>query len=241
MILAFILLLFMNRGDGNINLRGGEDRDLFSLGDIVELSTHVFKERITGSTRSDLARQSRISPEVNHEVIFVIKQRNIEELTRVLHDVSDPKSKNYGKHKTLQEVVDLTANSVSRDAVLSYLRSFGAQIVSESLSGEYVTAIGPIRLWEELFHTEFFMFHQTEERDHVHKLVRAEHYYIPVGLDSHVESVFNTVQMPLRLFGGPVISPLPIHDVIGRNNKKKTESFFYPGSITPDKLKVRKS
>jgi subtilase family serine protease len=221
-------------------MRGSENRDLYNLNDDIEIKPHVFKERIAGLRRPDLIKLNRISPETDHKVIFVIKQRNLEELKRILHDVSDPSSINYGKHKTRQEVADLTANLISRDYLVSYLTSVGATDLSETLDGEYVTANAPIRLWEEMFHTEFFMFHQTQDLDRIKKFVRAEHYYIPVSLDAHVESVFNTVQMPIEMFGIPIILPEPIHDVDNKNNKKETQGgVFFSGMITPDKLKVR--
>jgi hypothetical protein len=85
------------------------------------------------------------------------------------------------------------------------------------------------------------MFHQTHDVDHVLKVGRAEHYSIPAGLDLHVESVFNTIQMPLRSFGGPIISPIPIHNIDNRNSKERIQSqhVFVRDVITPDKLKVR--
>jgi tripeptidyl-peptidase-1 len=222
------------------HMHESNDRDLFSLDDNKAIKTHSFKRRITGYSRIGIAKQSRVSPEINHEVVFVIKQRNIEELKRILHDVSDMYSSNYGKHRTRQEVADLTANPISRDYLISFLTSKGANIVSETLSGEYVTANAPIRLWEEIFHTEFFIFHRTQDAKHVDKFVRAEYYYLPATLDSHVQCVFNTVQMPIKLHGGPIVVPEPLNKVDNRNHKKRSqETSFVPNRITPDKLKVR--
>jgi subtilase family serine protease len=237
--LIFILFLFVSNEGVNCKL-GVEVKNPSSFIDGKVSTSHVFKEKIAGVGRLDFARQSRISPETIHEIVFVIKQRNIEELTAILHDVSDPKSINYGMHKTRQEVKDLTENPISRDVVVSYLRSTGATIVSETLDGQYVTANGPIRLWEDIFHTEFFMFHQTQDA-HRNKLVRAEHYSIPAELDQHVHSVFNTIQMPVQLFGGYTKSPTPIPAVIDNRSNKKTTQYtrFQNNAITPDKLKVR--
>jgi hypothetical protein len=237
--LVFILFLFVNNEGVDCKL-GDEDKNPSSFIDGKGTRGHVFKEKIAGVGRLDLARQSRISPGIDHEVVFVIKQRNIEELTAILHDVSDPKSMNYGKHKTREEVAGLTANPISRDAVVSYLTSTGATVVSETLNGEYVTVNGPIRLWEELFHTEFFMFHQTQAGGHMNKLMRAEHYSIPAELDQHVESVFNTIQMPVQLFGGHNVPSVAMHDNNNRSNRKKSQSIisFYEKAITPDKLRA---
>jgi hypothetical protein len=40
-----------------------------------------------------------------------------------------------------------------------------------------------------------------------------------VSLDAHIESVFNTVQMPIEMFGRPIVLPEPIYDVDNRNSK----------------------
>jgi hypothetical protein len=251
--LIFILFLFVNNEGVDCKL-GVEDKDLSSFIDDKGTRGHIFKEKIAGVGRLDLQRQSRISPDMNHEVVFVIKQRNIEELTVILHDVSDPKSINYGKHKTRQEVKDLTANPSSRDALVSYLTSpsIGATIVSETSGGEYVTAKGPIKLWEEMFHNEFFLFHQISQeggQGRVREVVRAEHYSLPTELDQHVESVFNTIQMPSHEFGGGggglnVPVPVPMHaiDERDRSNRKRSTAYtpqFIDNAITPDKLRVR--
>jgi tripeptidyl-peptidase I len=140
-------------------------------------------------------KQSRMSNEYNHEVVFVIKQKNMEELTRFLHDVSDPLSDNYGQHMTRTGVTELTSNPEGRNSVLEYLHATGATVVSETLGGEYITAAAPIGVWEEMFDCEFHVFHQTREDMSIEEFVRTEFYSLPAILDNHVESVFNTVDM----------------------------------------------
>jgi hypothetical protein len=52
---------------------------------------HVFKENMPSvSMRTDLLRSDRVHGASVHEVVFVIRQRNMEGLTDILHDVSDP-------------------------------------------------------------------------------------------------------------------------------------------------------
>ena len=159
--------------------------------------THVLKGSIQHlSSRMDISKQSRMSDDYVHEVIFVIKQKNMEELTRFLHDVSDPQSANYGQHMTGTAVSHLTYNSQGRESLLEYLHSTGATVVTETLGGEYITASAPIPVWERMFSCEFFMFHQTQKNEITKRVVRTESYSIPVCLDNHVESVFGTVELP---------------------------------------------
>ena len=164
--------------------------------------THVFRESNTHSyLRRDIDKRGRAWSDHPHEVIFVIQQRNMEELTSILHDISDPNSSNYGQHWSREDVVDFTSNPGGRDAVVSYLNSNGAFIVSETLAGEYVTAVAPIKVWEKIFKTEFYSFIGTHYDESVHTVIRAEDYWIPRELDKHVTSVLNTIEL---------LTPLPI-------------------------------
>ena len=164
--------------------------------------THVFKESNTHlSIRRGIAKQNRALHDHPHEVIFVIQQRNMKELTSILHDISDPNSSNYGQHWSRDDVVDFTSNPEGRDAVVSYLNSNGASVVSETLAGEYVTALAPVKVWEKIFKTEFYSYIVTHYDESVHTVIRAEEYWIPRELDKHVASVLNTIE---------VLTPVPI-------------------------------
>lgn len=79
------------------------------------------------------------------------------------------------------------------------------------MGGEYITASASIKTWEETFHTEFCHFHHTNTHDKsvITKVIRAEHYSIPIHLHTHVESVFHTVQIPYPIFGTPKSQPKP--------------------------------
>jgi hypothetical protein len=58
--------------------------------------THVFKEEMAQlSSRSDLVNQGRLADHHVHEIIFAMQLRNTVEVTRILHDASDPLSRNY--------------------------------------------------------------------------------------------------------------------------------------------------
>ena len=158
---------------------------------------HVFMESIPQlNRRSDIQKINRMTSDYVHEVTFVIRQRNMLELTTILNDVSDPASVNYGHHMTKEEVAALTSNYEARDAVISHLTASSASFVKETLHGEYVTASAPISVWESMFNTQFFMFHQSEDSRTIRKVVRAESYSIPIGLRHHVDGVLNTIQIP---------------------------------------------
>lgn len=172
------------------------------------VGSHVFRESIPLlPSRNDLRKRNRVRHDYIHEVIFVVRQRNMDGLTNILHDISNPASANFGQHLSREEVAHLTTNPLSRDIIISFLKSNGATIVSETRYGEYITANAPIEVWERLFKTEFFSFHQTQRNGHINEIIRTERYYIPKDLDSHVESVFKTIEVPDQPHGdAPIFS-----------------------------------
>ena len=189
------------------------------------------------STRKDIIRRERPSSDHIHEVIFVIPPMNMDELTRILYDVSDPLSASYGQHLTREEVTTLTSNPESRDIVMKYLQSKGAVNISETLYGDYIIASARIEVWEEMFDTEFYIFHQIHEDKVVNEVIRAEKYWIPLELDSHVESVLKTVDIhSYRDYLDPVRHSDPAAAMQGKKakkGKKQVEEVSYDGYITP--------
>ena len=192
--------------------------------------THVFKERNAYlSAMGDTKKQNRARHDHIHEVVFVIQQKNMDELTSILHDISDPYSPNYGRHWTREEVVDFTSNPDGRDAVVSYLHSNGASFVSETLAGEYITARAPIEVWEKILNTEFFLFTLTHHDKSIQNVIRAERYWIPRDLDIYVASVLNTIEIHHQILKSP--SKVSLASKIG---KFSSTAFGY---VTPTKLR----
>ena len=192
-------------------------------------SSHVFKEHAPRfQSMDDITMLGRVQHDFVHEVVFVIRQQNMDELTRILYDVSDPLSANYGKHMTRENVVSLTSNPVAVDVVTTYLTSIGANKISATPGGEYITASAPTSLWEGVLDTEFYLFHKLQSNGKVTAVVRAEKYSVPRELDKHLESVLNTIEMPLNPLGR-----LPVK----MTKKMHSNAYDYTYSITPSKIK----
>ena len=172
------------------NLRGSQHDD--------GLHTHIFREDIAQlSTRIDLVKQTRAANDTIHEVVFILPQKSLIELTIILHEISDPDSLIYGQHMTRENVVSQTMNQESHDVVVQYLKSQDVAITSNTISGEYVTAAATIAVWEKMFNTEFYTFQQMDDSEHITEIVRTERYWIPREIDLHVESVLRTIDIPI--------------------------------------------
>ena len=213
------------------NLSFGNSSTIITEIKSEEMEIHVFREFAAGlSSRADLVKRERVSHDHIHEVIFAIQQMNVNKLTELLHDVSDPDSPQYGKYRSRDEIEDIASNPASRNFLLQFLQNLGATIVSESMFGDYVTAKAPVSLWEKLLKTEFFIFHHTiEDSENVVELVRALMYSVPATLHEHIASVFQTIQMTQKLWGRPQIHRLRDSVVGIHTNAVKN-------SISPEKL-----
>ena len=226
------------------NLRGQDNLDSIDSIDRgnSNLHSHVFREHLPGlSSRTDIMKHGRVHQDLSHEVIFAIKQKNMDELSSILHDVSDPSSPNYGQHWTREQVSDLTSNPEARDAVLSYLDLIGASITLITLGEEFIIANAPIAVWERMFKTEFFTFHQKHIDNRIEKVARAEKYWIPKELDLHVETVFNIVNMYQVSHGNLRQSTKPPRASKERqrtlDDKEGTPEWNLYSTITPYRLK----
>ena len=164
---------------------------------IQQARSYVYQEAMPRlSARDDIVKRSPVEDAHMHEVIFAVQQKNMDQILSALHDVSDTDSPNYGHHWSNEQIAALTFNPEGRDAIISYLHSNGASVKSESLYGDYITAIAPVSVWGKVLDTKFHVFHQRQSRGNIVQLVRAEAYSIPVELEKHVDCVLNTIEMP---------------------------------------------
>lgn len=199
--------------------------------------THVFKDAIPLlSSRSDLHKGGQPDDNYLHEVIFVIQSRNVDELTRIVDDVSDPESTNYGHHMTREQVAELTSNPESSAAVSAYLHANGATVTSVTLGEEFVTAQAPISVWERLLKTRFYVMKQTHRNGESTEVVRAEEYWLPKEIHPHVTCVMNTVEMP-------IIQTLGKSSAIDAESLRNRRLVTIPGLlhdqlVTPARLRI---
>jgi Pro-kumamolisin, activation domain len=83
--------------------------------DPAATQSHVFMEKaILPSERTDIVKQARASPDVEHEVAFLMKPRNMDKLERLVNEISDPQHPKYGQHLTQEQLTQMTGNKVAK-------------------------------------------------------------------------------------------------------------------------------
>jgi tripeptidyl-peptidase-1 len=158
-----------------------------------------FMESSLFKLREDFKVGKQVPESAYHEVVFAVKQQNLDQLEKLFYEVSDPKNPKFGQFLSRHEVAALTSNKPSAEALTNFLLSHGATITRQSKHGEYISARAKVGVWENLFATKFFEF--QHENAKTKPVVRALEYSLPVELAEHVEGVFNTVQLPPRNAG----------------------------------------
>eukprot|EP01038_Epipyxis_sp_PR26KG_P010227 gene10227-13759_t len=170
--------------------------------------------------RSSFKKKDKVNNDVQHELIFAIKQNNLDKLDEILQDISSPNSPNYRKWLTFDEVGELTSNPIASNAVIEWLQqsSPSIDITWKSIRQEYIKATAPISVWENLIQASFYYYHDvtrgTESNPTV--FIRSEEYSIPDSMDVHLSTIFNTVQSP------PVITNAAKRFPFVKNDEMKT-------------------
>ena len=160
-------------------------------------ATHIQKESII--KRESMKKKSRASGEMIHEVIFAIKQNNLDTLDAMLLERSTPGSPTYQQWMTFEEIGDYISNPDSANAVKNWLGTNGITTHWESPRKEYLKAKASIAKWEELFAAEFFEWEDDKMHEDAKHFIRSEDYSLPDHVHPHIEAVFNTVQAPPHL------------------------------------------
>lgn len=204
----------------------------FASVNAVDELQHVFREASKAVQRKDITQLDRVDHMHSHTVVFAVKQRNMEEMERVLLDVSNPRSPNYGKHWSRKQVVQLTGNEEASHKIETFLTKHGAKVTEKTKFGDYIYATAPISVWENLFACEFHWF----KMDYIDKhIARTSHYSLPTDLHASVHAVFNTVQFPMEHNGRKKIHTAARKSIDASIIKKQNIDYYnpYPGYVTP--------
>eukprot|EP01031_Cornospumella_fuschlensis_P010120 gene10120-12405_t len=91
--------------------------------------------------REDYVRRNSADQTQMHEVVFAVKQRNLDQIEKILFEVSDPANPKYGQYLSREEVGRLTENRDSTVKIQQFLLKNGATVVHTTPYGEYITAM----------------------------------------------------------------------------------------------------
>ena len=148
------------------------------------------------SMRNDFVCTDRIemSLRTSHEIVIAMKQLNTDTLERIVYEVSDPLSVEYGRYLSREEVGELTKNRVALDIVKDFLAMNNILHYEETLYGEYVTARASLLQWEQLFSAKFRPYQHIASGE---IFTRSSSYVLHSSLVGHVVAIYNLADLPL--------------------------------------------
>jgi len=171
---------------------------LFFAPYIVPVSSMLMIRKETMVTRDTLIRQNISQPEHIHEVVIIIKQKNLDLVHDLLMDRATPGRPQYLKWLTDDELHTIVRNDEAVNATLSWLSEHGLQPSSISQKQNTIHVSAPIHVWESMLHTKFYVWKDSHYPDRTKFYNLASDYHLPTHLTDHIAAVFNTCQAPIQ-------------------------------------------
>ncbi|OAA66529.1 alkaline serine protease [Niveomyces insectorum RCEF 264] len=152
-------------------------------------TTHALHERQPPHWSHTWQRTHRVPADAVLPMRIGLKQRNLDKGHDRLMAVADPRSPQFGKHMTSDEVVAYFApERTAVDAVVGWLTGSGIDIdrISQSANKQWIQFDATAAEAETLLMTDYYVFEHdaTGTRD-----VAADHYHLPHVVRAHVDYV----------------------------------------------------
>jgi hypothetical protein len=142
--------------------------------------------------RKGLTWERKADAELEHLLVFQVKNGNSAELEKLLLEIGNPESSRFGEQITPEALFALTKNAEGEEIIANFLRNGGARITTQSPG--LISAAAPVRLWNSLLQADFHMVHTGKAHLSV---PRTRTYHLPRKVAAHVDMVRNTVQIPI--------------------------------------------
>ena len=131
------------------------------------------------------------------ELVFALKQQNLDTLEAEVLAVSDPASPRYGQHLTNQQVHALVAPTAAHvDAVHAFLARHGVSGSAQTPNSDFITAhvsVGKAEAMLAYAGEQYQEVHHAETGQIIHRLPR---YALPAGVAGAVDLVAPTIFVP---------------------------------------------
>jgi tripeptidyl-peptidase-1 len=134
-----------------------------------------------------------------------LKQRNLDQLHRVLMEVSDPRHVNYGKHWTHAQILELVQPvEADRKLVLDWLKAEAGVIVEDR--GDALRVRSSIAAAERLFNTKLSTFINLENEDTVPFVKFMGKFSIPASLEHVISMVTGITEFPTNIITPKIVT-----------------------------------
>ncbi|OTA99876.1 hypothetical protein M426DRAFT_247598 [Hypoxylon sp. CI-4A] len=151
--------------------------------------THVRHEKRTAIQTRSWNNVQRALPDALLPMRIGLKQQNLQSGHDLLMDISNPKSKNYGKHLSAEETVEFFQPAEdSFKAVKDWLVEAGihAHNISQSSNKQWVQFDAPVKQVEDILLADY---HVWEHWDTGVKNIACDEYHVPKLIKEHIDYI----------------------------------------------------
>lgn len=139
-----------------------------------------------------------VGPHVMLKLTFALKQRNLEALEKLFWQVSDPRSEEYGKHRSLKDLATLISPSTKTKMIIkSWLRMNKVDLAkcSSIITEDFLTCEMPCETAEAML--KGVKFHYFSHNKLSTPVIRSiSHYSVPEKVAQHLDFVGGVLRFP---------------------------------------------
>ncbi|KAI0854023.1 protease S8 tripeptidyl peptidase I [Daldinia vernicosa] len=151
--------------------------------------THIQHEKRAAVQERSWTKIQRAVPDAILPMRIGLKQQNLQSGHDLLMDISNPESKNYGKHLSAEEVVNFFEPSeASIKAVEDWLIKAGipSNTISQSSNKQWVQFDAPVNKVEDLLLADYYVW---EHVDTGAKNIACDEYHLPKEVREHIDYI----------------------------------------------------
>eukprot|EP01084_Bolivina_argentea_P117521 208694_1 len=146
-------------------------------------------------------KMNKTDPENPINLLFALKQQNVNVLINKLMEVSDPKNSNYGKYLSRIEVNKMVKPSyITYNTIKQWLLSFDihpTNIINKTNNGDFLQVTTTIQIAEKLLNCDYYDYYNELISDYIISRMDTNcNYNIPSIIAQHLDFISPTKRFP---------------------------------------------
>jgi tripeptidyl-peptidase-1 len=203
-----------------------------ALAALVYSTTADAQQRFATKSLQGWSRFNKPHPDSSIEFTLAVKQNNLDRISALLKERSDPDHQDYGKYFSFDQMGEMVKYPEATAKIVEFLRQNGADKVTTMAHGAYIKASMSIKNAEKLINSEFFYYTHPS---HDQKLLRTESYTIPESMNEYLWKIPSITQFSAgyKSAGRPIVlndytainghvTPQLLFDYYGIDDRKVT-------------------
>jgi subtilase family serine protease len=186
---------------------------------------------------NSVSKSGHPDPNTSHEVFIAIKPLNTEIMEKIVLERGTPGTATYQKWLSFKEVGSIIRNQEAYDNITAWLQENGVEVTWSNPHLTFLKGNAPVSTWERLLSTKFYLW-QSKQEAHV-TYTRSEDYSIPTELAPYIKAIFNTCQLPPKIYSHVIHKPVPSSSSSSLSDDWFASRLRFKDVSEPNKMKVQ--